>query len=244
MKTMLLAAGCALCLTMDAGAETRLESGPQQTALIELYTSEGCSSCPPAEAWLSRLKSDPGLWKQFVPIAFHVDYWDRLGWPDRFASKQWTERQSRYAALWQSESVYTPAFVLNGREWRNRSGKLPPPDDKTTGVLRASSADGKTWSIEFRPAQGEAGEWEAHLALLGSGISSKIGGGENSGRNLQHDFVVLSQENGPMKSEAGRAIGSLTIRSTGENAPRKAIAVWVTHRDQLVPVQSAGGWIQ
>lgn len=244
MKSIFLAAGFALCLTMNAAAETHIESGPQQTTLIELYTSEGCSSCPPAEAWLSRLKSDPGLWKQFVPIAFHVDYWDRLGWPDRFASKQWTERQSRYAALWRSESVYTPAFVLNGREWRNWSGTLPPPDDKVTGVLRASSDDGKTWSIEFRPAQGEAGEWEAHLAFLGSGISSKIGAGENSGRNLQHDFVVLSQQSGPMKSGAGHAIGSLTIGSTGENAPRKAIAVWITHRDQLVPVQSAGRWIQ
>ena len=244
MKTILLAAGFVLCLTMNAAAEIRFESGPQQTMLVELYTSEGCSSCPPAEAWLSRLKSDPGLWKQFVPIAFHVDYWDRLGWPDRFASKQWTERQSRYAALWQSESVYTPAFVLNGREWRNWSGKVPSPEGKPVGALRASSDDGKTWSIEFRPAKGEAGDWEAHLALLGSGISSKIGAGENSGRNLQHDFVVLSQQNGPMKSEAGRAIGSLTIGSTGENAPRKAIAVWVTRRDQLVPVQSAGGWIQ
>ncbi len=244
MKTMLFAAGLALCLTMNAAAEMRFESGPQQTMLIELYTSEGCSSCPPAEAWLSRLKSNPGLWKEFVPIAFHVDYWDRLGWPDRFASKQWTERQSRYAALWQSESVYTPAFVLNGREWRNWSGKLPSPEGKPVGALRVSSDDGKTWSIEFRPAQDEAGEWEAHLAFLGSGISSKIGAGENSGRNLQHDFVVLSQQNGPMKSEAGRAIGSMTIGSTGENAPRKAIAVWVTRRDQLVPVQSAGGWIQ
>jgi hypothetical protein len=244
MKTILFAAGLALCLTMNAAAEMRFESGPQQTMLVELFTSEGCSSCPPAEAWLSRLKSDPGLWKQFVPIAFHVDYWDRLGWPDRFASKQWTERQSRYAALWQSESVYTPAFVLNGREWRNWSGKAPSPEGKPVGALRASSDDGKTWSIEFRPAKDEAGDWEAHLALLGSGISSKIGAGENSGRNLQHDFVVLSQQNGPMKSEAARATGSLTIGSTGENAPRKAIAVWVTHRDQLVPVQSAGGWIQ
>ena len=123
MKMLFLGVVCAaLPITMSVAAETRFESGPQQTALVELYTSEGCSSCPPAEAWMSRLQGDPGLWKKFVPIAFHVDYWDRLGWRDRFSSRQWTERQSRYAALWQSESVYTPAVVLSGKELRNWSG--------------------------------------------------------------------------------------------------------------------------
>ena len=108
MKMLFLGVVCAaLPITMSVVAETRFESGPQQTVLVELYTSEGCSSCPPAEAWMSRLQGDPGLWKKFVPIAFHVDYWDRLGWRDRFSSRNWTERQSRYAALWQSESVYT-----------------------------------------------------------------------------------------------------------------------------------------
>src|SRR5205814_363291 len=62
------------------GADQILESGPQKTHLLELYTSEGCSSCPPAESWMSKLKAEPRLWKDFVPVAFHVDYWDRLGW--------------------------------------------------------------------------------------------------------------------------------------------------------------------
>src|SRR5690242_10629700 len=99
--------------TLSSAAETKFESGPQQTALIELFTSEGCSSCPPAEAWMSSLKDNPGLWKNFVPLAFHVDYWDRLGWRDRFASRQWTERELHYASLWKSESVYTPCLVQN-----------------------------------------------------------------------------------------------------------------------------------
>ena len=118
MKTVFLVACLAFPATLSVAAEARFASGPQQTALIELYTSEGCSSCPPAETWMSRLKESPGLWKQFVPIAFHVDYWDRLGWRDRFSSQRWTERQRRYASLWQSESVYTPAVVVNGREQR------------------------------------------------------------------------------------------------------------------------------
>src|SRR5712691_2100571 len=161
MKTLLFGVGLSLGISAVAfAAETRFESGAQQTALIELFTSEGCSSCPPAETWLGRLKTDPGLWKKFVPVAFHVDYWDRLGWRDRFASKQFTERQSRYAAKWQTESVYTPAVVLNGSERRNWSSLNPAaqPNEKHTGVLSATTTDGKAFAIEFRPANGSTGD--------------------------------------------------------------------------------------
>ena len=105
-----------LIATLTAKAADRVfETGPQKTHLIELFTSQGCSSCPPAEGWLSKLKSEPGLWKNFVPLAFHVDYWDRLGWRDPFAAKEWTARQYQYSTNWKSESVYTPGFVLDGR---------------------------------------------------------------------------------------------------------------------------------
>ena len=245
MKTLFLGALCAaLPITMSVAAETRFESGPQQTALVELYTSEGCSSCPPAEAWLSRLKGDSGLWKKFVPIAFHVDYWDRLGWRDRFSSKQWTERQSRYASLWQSESVYTPAVVLNGNELRNWSGaNLSAPNDKAAGLLVAKTTDGKNFTIEFRPANGASGDWEAHLALLGSGISSKIGAGENSGRNLQHDFVVLGLRDAAMQGDGEVRHASLTIPAADESGARLAAAIWVSPRDRLAPMQAIGGWL-
>src|SRR6266704_4718971 len=76
------------------------QSSGKQTALIELYTSEGCSSCPPAETWLSRLKESPGLWKDFVPLAFHVDYWDYLGWRAPWASKSFSDRQRAYTKQW------------------------------------------------------------------------------------------------------------------------------------------------
>src|SRR5262249_27401056 len=104
------------------------QSSEVQTALVELYTSEGCSSCPPAEAWLSRLKDDSALWKNFVPVAFHVDYWDYLGWRDPWAATSFSERQRSYADSWSAVSVYTPGFVLNGKEWRDSSGhKTFPP---------------------------------------------------------------------------------------------------------------------
>ena len=243
MKRILLLCAGLFFLTMNTDAKTHLESGPQQVALLELYTSEGCSSCPPAEAWLSRLKDDSNLWKSFVPVAYHVDYWNRLGWTDRYSSPQWTERQSRYATLWSNESVYTPAFVLNGTEWRDWSAKTLPPNDKRTGQLRASTEDGKRWAIEFQPVKGETGEWEAHLAFLGSGISSKIGAGENNGRNLAHDFVVLSQVTEPMKNGGERASANLTVPDSSLTAPRMAIAIWVTRHGQLPPLQATGGWM-
>jgi hypothetical protein len=238
----------AICLLagspiMRAG-EIRLTSGPHQISLVELYTSEGCSSCPPAEAWLSRLKGEPGLWKSFVPLAFHVDYWDRLGWRDRFASPQWTERQRRYAALWRSGSVYTPAVVVNGREQRGwSSANLSQPNEGETGVLSVSSPDAKNFSVEFRPQEGSGREYEAHLALLGSGISTNVRAGENSGRNLAHDFVVLDLRNGDLKSERGTAHASLTTAVAVEPGARKAVAVWVTRRGELDPQQAVGGWL-
>jgi hypothetical protein len=245
MKTVFLGlASLAFGAMPSFAAEARFESGPQKTALIELYTSEGCSSCPPAEAWMSRLKDNPGLWKRFVPIAFHVDYWDRLGWRDRFSSKRWTERQGRYASLWQSGSVYTPALVVNGSETRNWLESDPSRvNDKNSGVLNVSTVDGKTFAIDFKPENRNTGDWDAHLALLGSGISSNVRAGENRGRNLQHDFVVLDLRDAAMKPENGTLRAHLTIEATGETGPRKAVAVWVSMRDRLAPVQATGGWL-
>src|SRR5437867_10582189 len=101
MKCFLFAA-FAGAIFQTAAAPISFQSQQNRTALLELYTSEGCSSCPPAEAWLSKLKDAPGLWRDFVPIAFHVDYWDSLGWKDPFAIKAYSERQRDYAASWRS----------------------------------------------------------------------------------------------------------------------------------------------
>ena len=245
MKTILFGAMClALLPVMNSVAETRFASGPQQTALVELYTSEGCSSCPPAEAWLSRLKGSTGLWQQFVPLAFHVDYWNYLGWRDRFSAPQWTERQRNYGSLWQSSSVYTPAVAINGQEVRSWSGRNPAqPNDKKTGRLTAQTKDGKTFHIDFKPETGPASGWQAHLALLASGITSKIGGGENGGRNLPHDFIVLALHDGAMQEAGGTAQASLTIDAKSEPGARQAVAIWITRAGEISPVQATGGWL-
>ena len=107
-----------LASAIACGDQLRFESGEKRVALVELFTSEGCSSCPPAERTLSKLTTHPSLWKTFVPVAFHVNYWDNLGWKDRLASVEFTRRQHTYASGWRSDTVYTPEFVLNGREWQ------------------------------------------------------------------------------------------------------------------------------
>ena len=101
-----------------------ISSSNTQVSLLELYTSEGCSSCPLADRWVSSLKDDPKLWKEFIPLSFHVDYWDYIGWKDRFASPAYSRRQKQYAQQGAVSTVYTPGFLNNGQEWRPWKGHL------------------------------------------------------------------------------------------------------------------------
>ena len=222
------------------GGDLVFESKPARTHLIELFTSEGCSSCPPAEAWLNNLKNEPRLWQDFVPVAFHVDYWDHLGWRDPFASKTWTERQADYSARWKSESVYTPAFVLDGVAWRNAA--LPPAATETVGVLKIT-VSGERVLAAFKSATNAGRHYEIHLARLGFGMGSDVTAGENSGRKLVHDFVVLGLTNEGMKSGVKEL--RLPVASSQPTAnSRSALAAWVTRAGQIEPIQAVGGWLQ
>jgi len=86
-------------------------SGP---VVVELFTSQGCSSCPPADRLLSKLSRDPRLAGRVIPLAFHVDYWDYIGWRDPFASPRWSQRQKDYARVFRSNRIYTPQLVVSG----------------------------------------------------------------------------------------------------------------------------------
>jgi hypothetical protein len=224
----------------------QFQSGTNQTALIELYTSEGCSSCPPAEESFSRLKAHPRLWIDFVPAAFHVDYWDYLGWRDPFGAADYSERQRAYATEWKSRSVYTPGFVLDGKEWRgwfNRA-QLPRASNQPAGTLTASSDDGKRWLLHFEPATQNPSTFDFHAALLGFNLTSNVKAGENRGRKLQHDFVVLTFATvmSRRNSDSFQAELSLTPRSH-LSTERLAVAAWVTRHDDLQPLQAVGGWL-
>jgi hypothetical protein len=213
-----------------------LTSGPQQVHLLELFTSEGCSSCPPAEERFSALKGNAALWKGVVPIAFHVDYWDYLGWPDRFASPEYTARQQRYASEWGGDSVYTPEFVLDGREFR--SGEIPALSG-SGGNLTVEFNSARELTVRYDPAApGSGGGWEAHIAPLGLGLETDVRAGENGGRRLRHDFVALALVPVPLRAGTNTGTVSLPARKQGE----KAIAVWITRAGQGTPVQATGGW--
>ena len=227
-------------------APVEFQSGEKQASLLELYTSEGCSSCPPAEAWLNRLNDSPGLWKSFVPMAFHVDYWDSLGWKDRLAAPEFSERQRAYAQLWHSENIYTPCLVLNGEEWHNwfNLRGTPPASGVDAGVLEIVSTNGTRWNVTFTPANGTAGGYEIHAALLAGGQDSDVKAGENRGRRLHHEFAVLDLVQIGMTTGNGVVRGKF-ILDTGRYPTEKVLAVtaWVTRAGELQPVQATGGWV-
>ena len=222
------------------------ESPERQAALVELFTSEGCSSCPPAESWLSQLKQKPGLWSDFVPVAFHVDYWDYIGWRDKWATKEFSDRQRNYAQAWGSRSVYTPGFVVNGKEWPNWFGlKTVPAGPRTkAGVLRIVSEDANRWSVSFVPASSGASDYEVHAAVLVSGVSSEVRRGENAGRNLQHDFAALTLTTQALARQNARFQAVFLIDTQqNRNEGRLALAFWATRSGHLEPIQAAGGWL-
>ena len=230
-----------LAVTITAQADDLVFQSSQTKAhLLELFTSEGCSSCPPAEAWLSKLKSAPGLWHDFVPIAFHVDYWDNLGWKDPFASKEWTARQYQYSANWKSSSVYTPEFVLDGHDWQPAGA--PSSVKQTPGVLKIVVENGDTVRATFHPASANAQAMEIHVARLGFGINSHVKAGENNGRKLQHDFVVLSLASEELPNEFSEVVFHLDNSRLAANSPG-AVAAWVTQNGRAEPIQAVGGWL-
>ena len=232
-----------LAATMPAAESQKFSSGETKTRLVELYTSEGCSSCPPAEAWLGTLREAPGLWRDFVPVAFHVVYWDRLGWRDRFASKAGTEREYAYADAWGSSSVYTPCFVQDGAEWRESFGRhAPVAATEKVGVLSVECADDGACRVNFTPMAGVSrADYDVHVAQLGGGITSPVRAGENEGRTLRHEFVALSLQHAKLAN--GSAELALTPVSIA-GVTRRSLAVWVTRRGELAPVQATGGWLR
>lgn len=245
---LLLSLLAASTLVAAIRADVTIRSGPEAVALIEVYTSEDCSSCPPAEKWLGERNRDPGLWKTFVPVAFHVNYWDHLGWRDALANKAFTDREHAYAAAWNSQSVYTPCFVCNGLEWRP-SERVGTASGNAAGLLIIKwSAETNRCEVKYSPAgKGAAApNLEVSVALLGSGIVSNVRKGENAGRELRHEFVALRLERSAMKRDAlGAWSASVVLPPRSDIAAgRRALATWVTPRGQLTPIQAAGGWIE
>ena len=185
-----VAAACAIAnagSVLAAGAACKAESAAALTPVIELYTSEGCSSCPPADRWLSTLKASAASGHAVVQ-AFHVGYWDNLGWIDRFAAPAYTDRQRQVARRNGQSGIYTPQLVRNGRDWRDYSHALDGGEPARARIALQQVAP-DAFEAQVTPAEG-VGAWGAYWTVTENGHSSKVQAGENSGEFLQHDFVV------------------------------------------------------
>jgi hypothetical protein len=218
-----------------------------KASLIELYSSEGCSSCPPAEAWLNDLKAAPGLWRDIFPVAFHVNYWDNLGWTDRFATPAFTDRQRDYAARLNQESVYTPEFIVDGREWQRSWLSRQVPDEAAAKqgelAFRFDPHDQKYSARYVAAAPGSGSGLTLNVALLGFGVVSNVEHGENGGQRLRHDFLALGFDSVPLDpgTDGAVAAGPREITSISGETPG-AVVAWVSDSAGKI-LQITGGWV-
>ncbi len=225
---------CLLCTTPVLSA-VQFVSGPTQTVMLELYTSEGCSSCPPAEAYLNGYTQHPELWTRYIPLAFHVDYWDAIGWKDRYADPAYTARQHSYATHKAKRTVYTPAFVANGEFMLRRS---LPVSDKQIGTLSVAVENGQIIA-DLEPLSPLPAHLHLNAALLGMDLSTQIKAGENAGRRAEHQFVVL----GLARTTSEGTHWTLSLPKTELAATRYALAIWVSQGDDPTPLQATGGYL-
>ena len=206
------------------------QSGAAITPVIELYTSEGCSSCPPADKWLSSLKSKDSKTTasettHAVIQAFHVGYWAYIGWVDRFATPAHTNRQKQIAAWNRQNGIYTPQMVLNGQDWRSWAGSgglsavvssprpmatsninlLQTGTDQFEAMVTPSAKTGANASPE------PSDRWSAYWTVTEHSHSSKVKAGENSGETLLHDYVVRQYT--PVGDYSANAPHKLSLRS-------------------------------
>ncbi len=234
MKRMLILT-IALLATATTGHAREFTSGPERVNLIELFSSEGCSSCPPADRKMNALVEKKKLWKEFVPVAFHVDYWDYLGWKDPYSSATFSARQRRYTKQWHARTSYTPCFVVNGVAARRpvSTGHIDQ-----AGILKVELRDGQA-SITYSPIKA-SGDYIAWLAPLSGKLSTAVKSGENRGRTLEHCFVALGLMNGKMNKSGSTYSATLAIPASDHT---KAIAIWVSRKNSLAPLQATGGWL-
>ena len=220
-----------------AEQSVKFSSANKQAIMLELFTSQGCSSCPPAEHWLNEFENSNQLWNEIVPIAFHVNYWDRLGWPDPYANHADSTRQYRHQQQGHVRSVYTPGILVNGKEWRGWiRGKDFPKTEEDAGIL-SFTANSQIISVEYSKI---SKDHVLNVALLGAGIKTEVQSGENRNRILNQEFVALSHHM-YAASEDGWEIK--LPKEGSQHAERYALAIWVSSMDDISPIQATGYWI-
>jgi hypothetical protein len=211
--------------------------------VLELYTSEGCNSCPPADRWLSGIAArgfDP---TKVVPLGFHVDYWNQLGWNDRFSEARFSDRQRAIAERQRAMVIYTPQFVLDGRDWRPaqrdeslaavlaKMNSQPARARIRAQVARETGALLVLGEVFVRDAAEREGA-EAWIALFENGLSTDVRAGENGGKTLHHDYVVREIV-GPLRVPSAGTLSlerRLPLRPDFE-PEHTGVAIFVQRRD-------------
>lgn len=225
-------------------------SGAHRVSVLELYTSEGCSSCPPADRWLSSLSQRGVEPNAVVLLAFHVDYWNRLGWVDRFSQARFSQRQHDVAARNRGRQVYTPQLILDGRTLR--AGTLPDDlDDRLrlisaqpagatiyAGVLRQPTAVQVTVDADV-PTPATRANADVWIATFENGLSSAVARGENAGALLNHDFVVRDLAGPfPIPSDGRRRVQQTIQTAPDWDLRRTGLAIFVQDRNTGAVLQA------
>ncbi len=233
----LLRTGAFLCATAAsvaahaATASCQATSGATAPTVVELYTSEGCSSCPPADKWLSTLKGRGDV----LPLAFHVNYWDKLGWVDRFATPEATARQYQLSSWTGSAQVYTPQVVVNGRDMQ--AGVRLPAASTASPVAVTLSRTDNTVTAEIAASKAAPARLDGYWAVVEDGHTSKVRAGENAGETLKHDGVVRLYKPAPAWAAADGTRATLAVSAGVPDNPRRVVFV-VTDAATHKPLQA------
>lgn len=212
-----IAVTAVLCLAANAAAsQCTAASGQRRVALLELYTSEGCDSCPPTDRWVGSLPARGFGLERVVVLGFHVDYWNYLGWTDPYAQKKFSERQRASMARSGARVVYTPQLLFDGRDYRPALARddirerIIAANQRLAGAaisLKLKHSSGDSLSASGTVTIGDAAVRDSahtYLALYENNLSNRITAGENRGKYLQHDFVVRELA-GPFPVAPGKA---------------------------------------
>ena len=246
MKIWVGLVGLLFSFTVSAQSYLNFEkqSNEQQPILIELYSSQGCSSCPPAEQWISTFMDNDKLWKTYFPLSFHVSYWNYLGWKDPFSDRRYSKRQYDHLNLLNIRQVYTPQFVVNSHEWRGWFERdydsLEKVKVSQTGQLKLSIKKGKIDAVYSGDEPLDNSD-KFHLALVGSGFETQVTRGENRNKKLKQDFTVLDFQTFTANDE-GHFLGSVRPKpELAKQAKKLAWVGWIERNGKAL--QAVGGWL-
>jgi hypothetical protein len=213
--------------------------------LVELFTSEGCSSCPPADALLQRLdRSQPIAGAELIVLSEHVDYWNCIGWRDPYSSHEYSERQSAYAAQFGNSSIYTPQMVVDGRfEFVGSDGLRASQAIKEAAMvpkapvrISVGSSDEKAVTVQIEAGPLPSTSSRRHpagvfIALADNSDESQVSGGENGGRKLQHVGVLRKLSRIGSVDESSDFRRDIKIDLSARNRPDVRVTVIVQDAD-------------